>query len=198
MDSIDPVGDTFGAGPIQHDIVAVVSSITDDELTFDIKFAGNISQPSAFQQNVLAGFVDLDVDGNSATGTASHITQSGHGPTDLGVDFFVDLFSEGDAYLPNSTTPRMPGQVDLVDTSTVTTSAVLSATYDSTSVTVSIPLSSVTNVKFPINWGIIVGTIDESTDMILGSTIPEPATAICLILGTAASIVVHPGGKRRR
>ena len=183
----DPAGDTFGVGLVQHDIISVNNALTTSELTFEIEFLGTISQPTAFQQNVLAGFVDFDLDANPATGTTSNITQFGQGPSGLGVEFFVDLFSEGDALLADGMTLRMPGQVDLVDTSTFTAVAVLTADYGPASLSITIPRDLLTGMVLPFHWGILVGTLDEATDQLLGSTVPEPSSALllmcCALLG---------------
>jgi hypothetical protein len=195
--TLDPTGDTFGVGAVQHDIVAVNTALSDSELTFEIEFDGSIAQPTSFQQNVLAGFIDLDLDANPATGITSHVTQFGQGPSGLGVDFFVDLFSEGDALLPDGVTLRMPGQVELVDTSGAIAAGVLSADYGPKTVSVSIPRSLLTDISIPFQWGIVVGTLDEATDQVLGSTVPEPATALPMILGAAAGIFGPRGRKRR-
>jgi hypothetical protein len=85
----DPADDTFGVGLIQHDILSVTSTINPTNVVFGVSFAGAIAPASASLPSSLVGFLDLDIDQNSATGVS---TRFGAPPTPTvvpGIEFYV-------------------------------------------------------------------------------------------------------------
>ena len=56
----DPLGDTFGVGPVQHDITSIGSNLTATNLTLTVTFADPIFAPSAAESRSVVGFLDLD------------------------------------------------------------------------------------------------------------------------------------------
>ncbi|WP_192803347.1 hypothetical protein, partial [Streptococcus agalactiae] len=44
---LDPVGDTFGDGDLQHDITSASAIFDDAALTFTVNFAGRVFAPSS-------------------------------------------------------------------------------------------------------------------------------------------------------
>lgn len=178
----DPVGDTFGSGQIQHDITVISTQLTDNELHLNINFNSSITPPTAFQTNVVAGYIDFDLDANAATGSQSHVSQFGQSVSGIGVELYVDLFSEGDPFLLDGVTPRPTGMVNLVDALTATAIEVLPISYESASLSISIPRSSMPTINGLFSWGIIVGTLDDTTDQAIVRTVPESATVWLLMV----------------
>ena len=64
----DSAGDTFGAGPVLHDILSTSAALMSSSIQFTVTFAGPIAPASAFAPNSLTGFLDIDTDQNAATG----------------------------------------------------------------------------------------------------------------------------------
>src|SRR5262249_40517050 len=64
----DPVGDTFGSGPVQLDITSIDAVGAAGTLTFTLTFANTISPASSAAANSIFGFIDIDVDRNPLTG----------------------------------------------------------------------------------------------------------------------------------
>jgi len=69
----DPVGDTFGSGTVQIDIIAFSATFTPTELIVSVSFQNPVSLPDSGQPNALIGYIDLDTDQNLGTGAISHI-----------------------------------------------------------------------------------------------------------------------------
>jgi hypothetical protein len=180
----DPVGDTFGKGPIQHDITTygTITDLTSRTVTFIVNFAGPIAAPSANAPNSVVGFIDIDADRNPATGNTSPFVNSFAGPPpfSLGSEFSLSLFSE----------VFHPGSVDFT-TGTGTLIGQAPITFNPTGFTIVAPLSffaPFTSGDF--NFAVVVGTLLESTDRAPnGATpaesfiIPEPATLALFAAG---------------
>ncbi|MDJ0661973.1 MAG: S8 family serine peptidase [Crocosphaera sp.] len=152
----DPPGDTFGYYDAL-DIKSLSGSVSGGYLTLTMEFFTPIAPPSSYDYyNAVVGYWDLDVDQNTATGVPSN--QSYFAPPDqqggpLGVDVYVDLFSE----------EYQPGLVNLVDTTTYSTIATVPITYNIDSLQIEIPLS-VLDDDGSINYGTVVGSFYEPTD----------------------------------
>ena len=196
----DPTGDTFGNGPVQIDITSYDATYANGSTTFVINFAHAIAPPSAFADNSVVGFIDLDLDRNAATGgTASfpggtaipggnswinYFVSQGTvpGPTiGLGDEAFVDLGSEA----------NHPGTVDVVRTSDNAIIDTVAVTYGAQSLTLTIPIVG-TGSSQSLNFGILVGTNAELTDRAANgpvpdfstsAVVPEPAGLALLALG---------------
>lgn len=182
----DPVGDTVGAGPIQHDILSVTSTINPTNLVFDVSFAGAIGPASAFSPTSLIGFFDLDVDQSSATGVS---TRFGAPPTPTvisGIEFYLDLFSES----------FTPGMVDVINASTGVPTGSAAISFGPTSFSLTFPFSLIGGDDGLLGWGLVVGTFSEPTDQAAGSTaspvtdgVPESTSLVawgvlCVIAGS--------------
>ena len=151
----DPSGDTFSFGFPQLNIENVSGAVTDGELTLAMDFFTSIAPPSTGLADSVVGFWDLDLDQNPATGIAS--AQSIFAPPDqqggpLGVDVFIDLFSE----------QFQPGFVDLVDADGFFIGSA-PITYDTDSLEIEIPLSLLGD-DGNLNYGTVIGTFNEPTD----------------------------------
>lgn len=190
----DPAGDTFGSGPIQHDILSVTSTINPTNVVFDVSFAGPIAPASAFSAGSLVGFLDLDIDQSSATGASARLGAPATPTVISGIEYYVDLFSES----------FTPGTVDIINASTGLPTGSAAISYSPTSFSLTLPFSLIGNDDGFLNYGLVAGTFSEATDQATGSTsplvtdgVPEHASAIawvtlCVIAG---SLIVH---RRRR
>jgi hypothetical protein len=213
-DSIDPTGDTFGAGAGQHDITSYVAQILGSDVRWIVRFAGPISPASAFAPDSVIGFIDIDTDRNPATGgTAPWGTPlaggnswinffvdpnpglpSIPGPlTALGDELYVDLFSEA----------FHPGLVDVVDSATNNVQATVPITFGAMSFSFSLPTSVLGNSL--VNYGVLVGTFSELTDRTPNGdapatsearAVPEPASLS--LLGAGALSLLGWAWRRRR
>ncbi|MBN2291621.1 MAG: hypothetical protein JXM70_04300 [Pirellulales bacterium] len=164
----DPIGDTFGSGPVQHDIVSTHVTLSATDITFEVFFNEMIAPTSSSSDGVV-GYIDLDVDRSSLTGEISHVTDLGNAPSGLGIEYYVDLLSE----------PFHPGFVELVDANTNTTiDPALPISFSADSFSVAIPLSSLASGDGQVDFGILVGTVLESTDQSVGTVIPEASSLL--------------------
>ena len=89
----DPLGDAFGALP-QHDAVHFDLYLDYNSLYIVGQFSAPIYPPGS-GANQLLGFIDLDVDHNPATGSASNVSNYlGYpqcGNSGLGIEYYVDI-----------------------------------------------------------------------------------------------------------
>lgn len=167
----DPVGDTFGVGPVQHDITSMASDLTTTDLTFTVTFANPIFAPSAADARSVVGFLDLDRDRNAATGTSAAdsnftIARGIAAKSGLGVEAFFDLFSE----------ISTPGSVALVDAATFGVIGSAPITFTTNSFSITAPLSLLGGDGL-VNFGVIVGTFLEATDEAQNPGLPPATTA---------------------
>lgn len=87
----DPTGDTFGTGPVQHDIVFLQADITDIGLGLFIAFADSIEPADSGLPNALFGVVDFDTDQDPTTGIQSTADIVCPDPAGIGVDLILDM-----------------------------------------------------------------------------------------------------------
>jgi hypothetical protein len=204
----DPVGDTFGTGPVQIDLTGTEVAGGPVTTRITLTFASAVAAPSAFAPNSVVGFIDLDVPGQpkgtapwgmALTGGNNWInffvppnpgTPSIPGPTvNLNDSFFVDLGSES----------SHPGLVDVVRTTDNSVVGVAPIIYAGTTVQIFMP-SALIGTPPGLNYGVLVGTFSEPTDRApngatgLAAT-PEPST---LALAGAAGLGALAFRLRRR
>ena len=89
-DAPDPIGDMFGTSP-QYDAVGLSISSEAMYVTLSMKFDGTINPPGA--SDGLTGYIDMDVDQNSSTGSMSHVDTYPQclPASNLGMEYYVDL-----------------------------------------------------------------------------------------------------------
>jgi hypothetical protein len=166
----DPRGDT--AGPSGHDIAYLSSSIGPDRITFEIGFFEAIAPASALGGNSLVGYLDFDLDQSPLTGAMPHQNLFGSGGAALGIEMFVDLFSE----------EFTPGRAEIIDTATMLPIADATLIFEATRVSIDVPLSAFSG-DFALNYGVVVGNFlafsDEARNSGLtpASTVPEPTSS---------------------
>ncbi len=152
----DPAGDTFGSGLRQPDIATVNTRVREDELSLTMTFDEVVAPPSEQTAASVGGFWDLDLDEDAGTGVGSNQRQFApplQRGGDLGVEAFVDLFSES----------SHAGSVDVVDAVSGTTLGQAPITFGSRFFRVDIPLSLLGD-DGALNYDTLVGSTDEATD----------------------------------
>jgi hypothetical protein len=192
----DPLGDTFGVGPVQHDITSIGSNLTATNLTLTVTFADPIFAPSAAESRSVVGFLDLDRDRDAATGVTDADTnftmaRGVAAKSGLGVESFFDLFSE----------INTPGLVDLVDAASLNVIGSAPITFDTNSFSISASLAVLGDDGF-LNYGAIVGTFSEATDEARNpgldpattgplSAVPEPSGLLMAVTAVACWCMGH-------
>ncbi len=189
----DPAGDTLGVLPIQHDILSVTSTVNPTNLVFDVSFAGAIAPPSAFSPSSVVGFLDLDIDQNSATGVNARFGAPPTPTVIAGVELYIDLFSES----------FTPGMVDVVNASTGLPTGSAAISYGATTFSLSLPFSLIGGDDGFLNYGLVVGTFNEATDEATGSTgAPPPSDSVAepasLVAWAVLSTIAGAYGFHRR
>jgi hypothetical protein len=167
---IDPLGDTFGTGPVRHDIIAYDAVSLGGSTTFSVDFAGPIAPPSSGLPEGVTGFIDIDRDRDPATGTPPMINQLmpqvPPPPIALGDEFLVDLFSEA----------FHAGSVDVIDTISGTIAFTVPIAYTATGLSLTVPVVGPGNGS--VNFGLVVGTSLEPTDRAPNGAVAATSTAV--------------------
>jgi hypothetical protein len=148
----DPVGDTIGVGPVQHDVTSVSANVINGSLVIVVQFAGTISPPDSGEPDAVFGLIDLDIDTDPSTGCcgATEVFCDGF---NLGVERTVDLF-----FYDSDT-----GQAPIVGGS-----GPAFATFAPMSMTVTIPLGNIGDDGI-VDLALVVGTVPEPTDCAPGT-----------------------------
>ncbi len=149
----DPVGDTFGSGPIQHDIIEFTASYTGDDVFLELVFNDPISPPDGDgPPDALVGGIDMDVDQNPNTGSGSLGDEFCPDPIGIGAEYQLSLFD----YDPQT------GQTVLYDLATGPVGNV-DLTFTSNSVSAFVPLDLLGDDGI-LDTATVIGTIMEPTD----------------------------------
>jgi hypothetical protein len=153
-EQIDPIGDTFGVSPL-HDVTAYTATTNGNVLTMTMSFAGPITHTGAGPDAVV-GYLDLDTDQSQSTGATSHVTaESQCAPSNLGVDYYVDLGAYSDCC----------GWVGVHDAQGADVAAVPIA-FGPNAFTVTIPLGVIGGDNGFVHTAAIVGNETSSTDCV--------------------------------
>lgn len=170
----DPSGDTFGFGSNKLDIKSVKGSVKGENLVFKADFFNQIAAPSTGLSESVVGYIDLDLDQNSATGQPSF--QSFNAPPGqqggpLGSEVFIDLYSE----------QFNPGFVNLVDRTTFNTIGQAPISYGNDSFEIQVPLDLL-NDDGALNYSTVLGNFsagltDAAPDTEVGVVTPSGGVA---------------------
>lgn len=137
----DPVGDAVG--PVD---VTTISAGTDDvEASFRLDFSESTPMGD------LAGFLFLDTDQDPTTGLPAE-GLSGLPTQDVGMEYFVDLFSASS------------GEILVVDAATFELTAVLPATISGQSLSFDVPVDAIGGDDGSMNVAAVVGNFAGPTD----------------------------------
>lgn len=88
------IGDTFGTGVLQLDIIGFSTERSAQTLKLSIQFDQPITLGSQGQADAIRGLVELDLDNNNSTGSLSRVTAlCPVGLDSLGVELSINLFA---------------------------------------------------------------------------------------------------------
>jgi hypothetical protein len=141
----DLVGDAFGFGPVKHDITRVSGEGDADTFCLTVEFAGPIDPADAFSQQSLVGYIDFDTDENPATGFTSIVDFFCPGPSGMGAEAELGMFSVSGGFA--SVSPA---------------GALVPVNFDETSFTAVIPVSALGG-DTSFNFAMVLGTFSEPT-----------------------------------
>lgn len=173
----DPPEDTFGSPNVPHDLANVDGMTLAGAASILLDFYDEVAAPSAFSPQSVVGYLDIDLDQDPTTGVQSNISRlHPNGASGLGVEFYVDLFSERFS----------PGYAEILDALTAEVVGLATVAYGPKRVTVDIPLSALRGDGV-FNYGVIIGDYLDMSDIASPRTmVPEPsgvavASAACLL-----------------
>ncbi len=149
----DPIGDTFGTGATRIDVIGFSATGDGDELVIALSFAGSISAPDSGRGDAITGFVDLDVDRDSATGGRPFVEFLSGNATGMGTELYVPLVTYGSD----------DGRVDLVDTAGVLGRVPVDWSPNAMSLRIPRALVGGDGVVYS---AAVVGTLAEATDVV--------------------------------
>jgi hypothetical protein len=182
---------------------------------FTLTFANpTIEGPSSGKDDAVYGFINLDADKNPATGVTGAFLdtngyESGFGhfsPSSQGIDAYINLSSEGDPL------HGAPGLVDVVTTNGFNPIDMVAVTYTNkagttpSKLSLSIPLSDFSTNQIVLldtgNFSVVVGNVNNATDFLFPSAVPEPGSMILLTMGVSlaglTSVRLRSGRRARR
>ena len=164
----DPVGDTFGTGAVQHDVIEFGAETEGGTLTLQMVFSGTISPPGSGNPDEIVGFIDMDRDNSALTGVPAFSSPFCAMLPVMGVEYLVFLTS----YNPGA------GTMDLlfIDEISMTGAivGVVDATFAGNSFTIEVPLSLLEGYgpeEGIVDAAAVVGTLAEPTDCAPDSTV---------------------------
>ena len=186
----DVMGDAVTGAHATYDITSIDAVFSLTSISFTINLSGAPLAPSSAPLAGLSGFIDIDID-LAPTGAGSNVSAAGNqfpgfGSSGLGIEYYVDLFSEA----------QHAGFVDVKDPINVLNITTAPITYGPSSVTVIVPLSNLGNDDGLVNYAVLVGDSAAPTDQAVdagiiqaggspaqSSPVPEPSTGLLLTLG---------------
>lgn len=148
----DPSEDTVFSAPSGSpralDAVRVEGNISNDAVELTLVFATEVTPWSTGGEDVLDGFVDFDLDRNSATGIQAAIDESG-GNAGMGVEYYISLRDVE------------PGNFALVNVQNQNAYVPVPVTFDGDRVTIEVPLSELNDDDGDFGLSAVVGTLDR-------------------------------------
>jgi hypothetical protein len=190
---IDATGDTFNTGGAKHDIVFASADyfVSPGNLRFVVRFAGQVTPPSAGLLTALGGYIDIDADQNPFTPGSLQAAINAFMPPvpgpaiNMDADFTVDLYSE----------QFNPGFVTVFDAA-LNPVANVPITFGGNTINFDLPLSVLLDSGV-VNYSLLVGNFgsavsppeftDRAPDGVSpAQSIPEP-TSLALFGGIAAA-----------
>jgi hypothetical protein len=215
----DPVGDALcnlsggGSCAVPYDITLIDAVTGGGNIEFTVHLNQNIAQvpsqdPNNLTHNQLGGYIDIDTDQNSATGTFAWGDYFGEAPpwpdppqhfSGLGDEYYIDLYSEG--------LPSHAGTVDVWDGPGTVIQGTAPILYGPDWFRIVVPLTLLGNDDGLLNYDVVVGDGTGLTDQAVdyqavqaggspaASVIPEPPAAVLFGFGLALAGI---GFLRRR
>ena len=156
----DPTGDTFETtasdGLVVPDIVQLGAEVENTDLVIQIDFAQPMVSNLTGGDNVVVGFVDIDVDQDSMTGYPSQVDgfRPDTGSTGTGVEYYVSLFVVDSL-----------GQVPVFDYMGEMIPDSITPVFSGTTLIMRVPLAALGGDDGSVNIATVLGTIPEPTDI---------------------------------
>ena len=151
---IDPAGDTLPApsisNPPAHDLLSMRGDFKRDSLILTMTFAAPVTSAAAGGAGAVFGYIEFDIDENSATGAAPLSNHFGASAT-AGIDYIISLIGN------NATTVRVvaPGGA----------STPAAVAYNGNTLVMRIPMQALGNDDGQFAIVGAVGTLDRPTDV---------------------------------
>ena len=151
--AVDPTGDTFGDGSYRPDLTSMSAS-PGEGLTVTLEFSEPITAAGPDGRNLIAGYIDLDVDQAAPTGVAARTDEvrDDAASTGLGIEYAVSLFEEDDGTM---IVYGLDGEVGRI-----------APIYTDTRIIVTVPLAMIGNDDGNVNLSAVIGTEEEPTDLV--------------------------------
>ncbi len=163
----DSANDTFGDNSVTVDLLSVETVMDAKYLYLSFGFVSPVLESDTGSTSDLCGYIDLDVDQDHSTGTEA-LCDSYGGSTGMGMDYYID-------FMPNAAW----GTVALRDCNARYVGEV-TATFDGTTVTLTLPLSMIGDEEGNIDYAAVFGDREEPDDIVpntgAGSTGSEEGT----------------------
>jgi hypothetical protein len=173
----DPSGDVFGASEFQYDIIFVDVSLDQGKrhLILDVIFEEQVFPPiPSSGDKGLVGYIEIDADNNPDTGatlTTSpsaildfYADLSGYPLSNMGVDYQIQLFDYDELF---ETLPIYELERDTLDPTIIIQeqTGYVKVAYEDRTCTLRIPLAALGDDDGSIDFGFIIGTFSEPTDI---------------------------------
>ena len=151
----DPVGDTFGVGAEQLDLVQLSAEVVGSDFVVALGFHTAVAAPDSGQGNALDGYIDLDLDQDGTTGRVpwTDLLRADDGTTGMGNEAYVDLRPYDES-----------GNVELIDDGDGSVLGRVPLVLGDTSARVLIPLDLLGGDR-SIDVAAVVGPPAEATDI---------------------------------
>lgn len=166
---IDPAGDTLATSattsPKAHDILSVRGDFKRDSLILTLTFAEPVSASYLGAMTALAGFIEIDTDESTTTGSPPLSNRYGASAT-AGIDYIISLAGN------SPTTAQLIG--------TGGTSGSLAAAYSGNTLVIRVPMQALGNDDGRFTVVGVMGTIDRPTDVFPNSSalIVRPGSSV--------------------
>lgn len=155
----DPAGDTLPTAsttnPKAHDLLSMRGDFKRDSLILTLTFAEPVSATVLGSATALAGFIEIDTDESTTTGSTPLSNSYGASAT-AGIDYIISLAGN------TPTTVRLIG--------TGGTSGTLNAAYTGNTLVIRIPMQALGNDDGRFTVVGVMGTIDRPTDVFPNSS----------------------------
>jgi len=156
----DPVGDTYAtsepAGTVIPDLVRLAASLEDTVLVVRFEFADVMVSDAVGGANVVAGFLDIDIDQNGATGMTAAtdvFRPAGSGSTGMEDEYFVSLWADSQ------------GRYEIRRASDGAVTGTVNPLFHDKTLELRLPLSTLGPDDGHANLAAVVGTMSGPTDI---------------------------------
>lgn len=153
----DPAQDNFAAPDppaVVPDVVRMTAWPEDGNLIIELEFVDDVVSDDVGGNNVVVGFVDIDVDQNPGTGTlpATDDNRPDQGSTGMGSDYMVEMWMEG------------TGKYAIFDSLDVSVDSI-TPTFAANLLTLTIPLTALGGDDGIANLATVVGDLGGPCDI---------------------------------